>query len=104
MRNDMVDYRCRNVSSLLQTTNTHRVLAEILFTEPTPFAVVTTLCSGRSVRLFMDLAVSAVGKVRTAWVTARVLTLLRHSLTSFFLIIMIPHFLSGFQWLLVASL
>ena len=45
MRNDMVDYRCRNVSSLLQTTNTHRVLAEILFTEPTPFAVVTTLCS-----------------------------------------------------------
>ena len=52
----------------------------------------------------MYLAVSAVGKVRTDWVTVRVLTLLRHSLTSFFLIIMIPHFLSGFQWLLVASL
>ena len=52
----------------------------------------------------MYLAVSAVGKVRTAWVTARVLTLLRHSLTSFFLIIMIPHFLSGFQWLLVVYL
>ena len=45
MRNDMVDYRCRDISSLLQATYTHRVLAEVNFTEPTPLAVVTTLCS-----------------------------------------------------------
>ena len=38
-------YSCWNVSSLLQATYTHWMLVKISFTEPTPLAVVTTLCS-----------------------------------------------------------
>lgn len=45
MRLYVIDYCCRNISSLLQATYTHWVLVEVSFAESTPLAVVTTLGS-----------------------------------------------------------
>ena len=81
VRNDMVDHgRCRE-PPLCFAPHTQRMPAEVRLAQSLPLAAVATLGSRRSVwmQCLVLFTVAAVGKVRTAWVTARAFTLPRHS-------------------------
>ena len=72
VRNDMVDHgRCRE-PSLCFAPHTQRMPAEVRLAQSLPLAAVATLGSRQSVwmQCLVLFTVAAVGKVRTAWVTA----------------------------------
>ena len=81
VRNDMVDYSCCCEPSPCHTLHAQRMLPQVRLAEPLPPAAIATLGSRRSVwmQCLVLFTVAAVGKVRTAWVTARAFTLPRHS-------------------------